>query len=139
MFLLHGLIHSCNNVLFYCFAVKLRYTEHYNVLCEASKDARNSWHNLGIALGMSPVTLTGIETKCRDDTDAAFKDMLGKWMQSGQNCTLDVFLKALKSDGVMCGWLCEEVEEKMRKAIINRKRSLNDTGWFFNLYFLYTH
>lgn len=106
---------TCLCFLFF-FSVKLHYEKHFNALYEAARGARNSWYDLGIALEVNPATLQEIQTECRDNASRGYISMLSTWMKSGINCTLGVFLDALRRECVGCGYLCEEIEEKMKNC-----------------------
>lgn len=93
----HGECHLTPNDLFTV------YTE----LLEAS----DSWYDLGLSLGLSPEFLDQLKER-HPDSAACLLDMLGTWLQDGQNRTWSSVVVALRSRGVGEYSLASRLERK---------------------------
>ena len=81
-------------------------------------DARNSWTDFGLNLGVDPGTLQSIGTTCRDNPDNCFREMLSTLLRGGGTVNWQYILKALRETGHLMH-VAAEAEQKILPASLN--------------------
>ena len=73
--------------------------------------ARLQWHNLGLELGLSELTLRVIRANNPQDVDACFREMIYEWLKMANPLpTWEALIAALKKDCIRCEDVAKKVE-----------------------------
>ncbi len=111
----------------FIFTVKLSDDKnlYFNPLHDAAFSGRNKWYNIGIRLKISVADLESFKTNNPLNVEGCFIAMLNKWFDNNDNCYLDTFLGALRSDSVGLSNLCSKVKEAILGNDEKKKYLLN--------------
>ena len=73
-------------------------------------DARNKWHNIGLGLGVSHISLESIETYRQKKPEDCLRDMLADWLSSS-HCrqTWNALADVLRSETVGNKHIADEI------------------------------